>query len=560
METKLKRNLLLSNISIYIFFLTIFVGCAINPYPKIDMETAGKSITETRNSIAIATNEKADEYAPKEFSKAERLLQQAEDMMAKKRGEEVFDLTFLADIEAKIATAMARDAKAKYRIEKAKENQIETILEIRSNEVEIAKTRQAIAEKVALEAQINSEMSSQTAENRIGISKVELAIAKAEIEIKLAEQMNASKYVKQEFDAAKNLLQEAKTTLANENFDQAITSAIDAAKSATNAQIQAKAKSDTEFADTMQKKERALIALAKAEVAIEEARASMADKLAKDLYNQAEKTMQEVRASYDAGDYDHARSLAEQTRVSASSARAVVETKEKDEKKKEDLEEKKANALDVIAKAERYISQAFNAKATELANDLFKQAQGSLETAKQALQSDDLDKTISAAQESIFNSNLAIATSELKSGQQKKNTEAEQALIEEAKKLTDVSVRETEKGIAISFSIDVFTKNGEIKNDFVPKLKEIAELLKKYPQYRILIEGHTDNSGKEKANIKLSSERANAILDHIVNTDGVPLDRLSSVGYGGLRPITSNSDSEGIKQNRRIDIVIITKL
>ncbi len=526
---------------------------------QVDPEKAGELITEARNSFAIAKKENAEEFAPIEFAKAQMLLQEAETMMSKKQNEKAIDLAFMADIEARIAIAQARYEKAQYRINKIKELQIDTILEIKSNEVEIAKTRQKIAERIALEAQINSEMSSETAENRIQRSQVDLAITKAEMALKMAEQMNATKYVKQIYDEATNFLQEAKKAFAEGNFNNAIKSAEDARIKAENAQIQAKAKADTEFADTMKKKERALIAIAKAEVAIEEAKTLMADKLAKDLYSQAEKTMQEVRSSFDSGDYEHARSLAEQTRVSASSARAVVMTKASDERAKEELEEKKANALDMIARAERTIAQAFNIGAPELAEELFKQAQETLETAKQAFQSDDFDKTISEAQKSVFNSNLAIATSELKSGQKKKSIQNENAILEDFNKIPNVVVRSTEKGIAISFSIDSFDKNGKLTRDAITGLKNIAESLKKYPDYKILVEGHTDNSGKEEANIFLSSDRASAVLIHLANAEGIPIDRLSSVGYGSLRPLVSNSDEAGRKQNRRIDIVLLTK-
>jgi len=559
METELRRISLLLNIAISTILLTIFVGCAINPYQKVDLETAGNLVTEARHSVSIARNENAKEHASQEFTKAEELLQQAESMMEKKSGEKVVDLAFLADMEAKTATAMTREAKAKYRIEKAKELQIDSLLEIKSNEAEIAKARQKIAERVALEAQINSEMSSETAENRVQNSQVELAITKAEMAIKNSEQMDAEKYAKQIYDESIKLLQEAKTAIAEGNFEEATKYAQDALRSSENAQIQAKAKADAEFADTMRKKERALVTIAKAEVAIEEAKASMADKFAKNLYDQAEKTMQEVRSSYDDGDYEHARSLAEQTRVSASSARAVVMSRERDEKAKDELEEIKANALDMIARAERSITQAFNAGATDLASELFKQAQDSLETAKQALQSDGLDKAISDAKDSIFNSSLAIATSELKSGQQKKNIEIENTLVEEFGKIPDVNVRNTEKGIVISFGIDIFDKNGKIKKDFLPNLKAIGESLKKYPDYRILIEGHTDDSGKKDADMFLSNNRASEILIHLANVEGVPIDRLSSVGYGSLRPLGSSSDSDGRKQNRRIDIIMLTK-
>ncbi|HGJ65443.1 TPA: DUF4398 domain-containing protein, partial [bacterium] len=179
---ELKR--ILSFVSIFIFFLIMFSvrGIAL----QVDPEKAGELITEARNSFAIAKKENAEEFAPIEFAKAQMLLQEAETMMSKKQNEKAIDLAFMADIEARIAIAQARYEKAQYRINKIKELQIDTILEIKSNEVEIAKTRQKIAERIALEAQINSEMSSETAENRIQRSQVDLAITKAEMAKKMA--------------------------------------------------------------------------------------------------------------------------------------------------------------------------------------------------------------------------------------------------------------------------------------------------------------------------------------------------------------------------------------
>jgi len=560
MEIELKQIFSSSSILIVLFIvLFIIEGCAISPSPNVSLETAGNSITETRQSIANANDAKALDYAPKEYTEAENLLQQAQDALMKKRGEDAIDFAFLADIEAKIATATAKEMTARYRIAKAKENKMEVYWEAKSNEVAIAKARQAMAEKVAFEAQTNSEVSSETAEKKIQIAEVESAIAKAEMEIKMASLMDAPKYAEQAYNDAENSLKEAKSALADEDFDKATIAAENSAKNASNAQVQAKAKSDAENAETTLKKERAISAIAKAEVAMEEAKASMADQYAKELYDKADKTMKDARTAFDSADYDQARSLAEQTRVSASSASAVVQTKKKEEKTTEAIEETKANALDAVAKAEKTMTQASNAGAVELANDLYSQAQASLDKAKQAMEGKDYEKAISDAQESVFNANLATAKAELIAGQKKKSSEAEKKILDEVKSIPDLSVRETEKGIVISISIDIFTKTGDVKADEQPKLKVIADLLKRYPDYRIIIEGHTDKGSNEKSNIKLSSDRASAVLNYLANVEGVPLDRLSAVGFGNLRPLASDNDEAGRKQNRRIDIIILTK-
>jgi outer membrane protein OmpA-like peptidoglycan-associated protein len=560
MEIELKRILSLISIIIGLFTVLLSIeGCAINPSPKVNLETAGTVITEARQSIANARDEKAPEYAPKEFADAESLLQQSQDMLMKKRGESAMELAFFADVEAKIALSMAREANAKYRIQKAKDDKMEVYWEAKSNEVAIAKTRQAIAEKVAYDAQTNSEISSETADMRVQKAEVQLAIAKAEVEMKMASLLNAQKYAEQAYNDADASLKEALAALADEDFEKATAAAENSAKYASNAQVQAKAKSEAENAETMRKKDKAVTAIAKAEVALDEAKALMADQYAKELYDKAEKSMKDARNSFDSADYDSARTLAEQTRVSASSASAVIQTRNKEEKTKETLEEVKAYALDAVAKAERIMAQASNVGANDLATDLYSQAQTSLEKAKQAMEGNDYEKAVSIAQESIFNASLAIAKAELKTEQKKKASDDEKNILDDAKKIPDITVRETEKGIAASISIDIFTKTGDIKSELKPKLKEIADFLKKYPNYRIIIEGHTDNTGKENSNMKLSSDRASAVLIYMANVEGVPLDRLSSVGYGSLRPLAPNTDEAGRKQNRRIDILILNR-
>lgn len=556
----MRRILSLTTITISFFVIFIVIeGCAIYPSPKVNLETAGNSITEARQSIANARDVKASEYAPKELAEAENLLQQAQDMLMKKRGEDVIDLAFLADVEAKIAAAMSKEANAKYRIEKAKDNKMEIYWEAKSNEVAIAKTRQAIAEKVAYDAQTNSEISSEVADKRIQKAETELAIAKAEVTMEMASLMNAQKYAEQDYNNADASIKEAKAALVDEDFEKAIASAENSAKYASNAQVQAKAKSEAENTETMRKKERAISAIAKAEVALEEAQALMAEQYAKELFNKADRSMKEARTAFDSADYDQAISLAEQTRVSASSAGAVIQNKKNEEKIKDDIEEASANALDAVAKAEKAMAQASKAGANDLATDLYNLAQASLEKAKQAIEEKNYEKAISIAQESIFNANLALAKAELITEQNKKVIDTEKNILDEVKEIPNFRIRETEKGIAISIDIDILTKNGDIKKELQPKLKEIADFLKKYPNQRIIIEGHTDNTGKENLNMKLSVDRASAVLIYMANVEGVPLDRMSAVGYGSLRPLAPNTDEAGRKQNRRIDIVILTK-
>jgi OmpA-OmpF porin, OOP family len=81
----------------------------------------------------------------------------------------------------------------------------------------------------------------------------------------------------------------------------------------------------------------------------------------------------------------------------------------------------------------------------------------------------------------------------------------------------------------------------------------LAVVLKKYPDLKILIEGHTDNVGSAKYNEKLSQQRADAVKKDLVAQYGIEASRLSTKGYGLTRPIASNATKEGRQKNRRVE-------
>ncbi len=89
-----------------------------------------------------------------------------------------------------------------------------------------------------------------------------------------------------------------------------------------------------------------------------------------------------------------------------------------------------------------------------------------------------------------------------------------------------------------------------------PVLQDVAEILKNTPYIRqIRVEGHTDFRGSDEYNLKLSSHRAKAVVDKLVEY-GVEPDRLEWVGRGELQPIASNKTAEGMAQNRRTEFRI----
>jgi len=86
----------------------------------------------------------------------------------------------------------------------------------------------------------------------------------------------------------------------------------------------------------------------------------------------------------------------------------------------------------------------------------------------------------------------------------------------------------------------------------------LAQILKAYPNARVQLIGHTDNTGPAEANQKLSLDRADAVKQMLVN-DGVAGDRISTAGYGQDRPIGPNDSEEGRAKNRRIELIVTQK-
>lgn len=88
------------------------------------------------------------------------------------------------------------------------------------------------------------------------------------------------------------------------------------------------------------------------------------------------------------------------------------------------------------------------------------------------------------------------------------------------------------------------------------ELNTVIELLQNNPSIKLLVEGHTDNVGNAEHNIKLSQQRAEAIVNYLTEK-GIEPSRLQAKGYGFSKPIADNNTEEGRAMNRRTEIKII---
>jgi len=85
-------------------------------------------------------------------------------------------------------------------------------------------------------------------------------------------------------------------------------------------------------------------------------------------------------------------------------------------------------------------------------------------------------------------------------------------------------------------------------------LQQIAGILRKNPDWKLNVSGHTDNIGGDAFNLGLSERRAAAVKDALVMRYKIAPDRLATKGYGASRPIESNKTIEGRARNRRVEL------
>jgi outer membrane protein OmpA-like peptidoglycan-associated protein len=125
------------------------------------------------------------------------------------------------------------------------------------------------------------------------------------------------------------------------------------------------------------------------------------------------------------------------------------------------------------------------------------------------------------------------------------------------KDLENAEIERVGEGIKITFDsglmfpIDQSSLTEKSKQNLI----DLAETLKKYEDTNILVEGHTDNTGKEEYNLNLSKERANSVKNYLSSL-GVDQKRLELVAFGETNPIASNDTEVGRQKNRRVEVAI----
>jgi outer membrane protein OmpA-like peptidoglycan-associated protein len=97
-----------------------------------------------------------------------------------------------------------------------------------------------------------------------------------------------------------------------------------------------------------------------------------------------------------------------------------------------------------------------------------------------------------------------------------------------------------------------------LKPESQAEIDKVVDLLTDYPFLRIEIEAHTDDQGSDAYNLKLSEDRAKAVVDALVK-EKIEVERLAWKGYGETKPLAPNTNEEGRAKNRRVEFRVVER-
>ena len=124
--------------------------------------------------------------------------------------------------------------------------------------------------------------------------------------------------------------------------------------------------------------------------------------------------------------------------------------------------------------------------------------------------------------------------------------------------LEGATIERVGEGIKITFDSGILfdVDKSDLRPAAKQNLEDLAEILNKYEDTNILIEGHTDSDGSESYNLALSERRARSVSSYLAMQE-VSSSRMTITWYGEAQPVADNSTPEGKQMNRRVEVAIM---
>lgn len=127
-----------------------------------------------------------------------------------------------------------------------------------------------------------------------------------------------------------------------------------------------------------------------------------------------------------------------------------------------------------------------------------------------------------------------------------------------------IAVQETAREVRIELPGDVLFDfdQWDIRPDAEPTLRQVAEIIQRYPRAKVAIAGYTDAKGADAYNLQLSARRATSVKAWLVQQGGVEGKRMTTKGRGEAKPVAPNThpdgsdNPEGRQRNRRVELTV----
>ncbi|WP_129648220.1 OmpA family protein [Peristeroidobacter agariperforans] len=110
-------------------------------------------------------------------------------------------------------------------------------------------------------------------------------------------------------------------------------------------------------------------------------------------------------------------------------------------------------------------------------------------------------------------------------------------------------------GKAVVYDIHFSFNSDRIREESAPRLAEIANVLRKHSDWKLVVNGHTDSIGGDRYNLDLSRRRAAAVKQALVKSHGIAAERLTTDGFGASQPRDTNETLAGRARNRRVELI-----
>ncbi|HEY4088898.1 MAG TPA: OmpA family protein, partial [Bryobacteraceae bacterium] len=233
-------------------------------------------------------------------------------------------------------------------------------------------------------------------------------------------------------------------------------------------------------------------------------------------------------------------------------AHRAMKQRESDAQAQAKAETARATAAQQRAEEEARLRATAQAEAAS-ADAKKREAEAEMAAAKQAQAEAEAAKAAAVAeQEKLAAAKTAAESSK---DQAEKDAQTLRARLKDQLNLI-LQTRDTARGLIVNMSDVLFdTNQATLKPDAKEKLAKVSGILLAYPSLHLTVEGHTDSTGSDDYNQKLSERRADSVLEYLVS-NGISSGNIEAHGYGKTRPVATNDTAAGRQQNRRVEMVV----